>query len=235
MRLSKRTTFIATGGFTLVELMLAMAVGTIVMAAVMGSFASQHRSYLAQNDVIAMQQNARVAMDLLIRDIRSAGFDPENRGAGITVAAANSLTFTRENDTNTGLETIAYSLYDAYATVPANDGLVDDLARQITDAGGASAGRQAVAEDISQLAFRYLDSNGEITANLANIRSIQVSMLVTPSKPEPDLKIFNNLTYTSTYTSPSGVVDPPINWGPFNDNLRRRLYVTTIQCRNLGL
>ena len=219
------------------ELMLAMAVGTIVMAAVMGSFASQHRSYLAQNDVIAMQQNARVAMDLLIRDIRSAGFDPENRGAGITVAAANSLTFTRENDTNTGLETIAYSLFDAYAAVAANDGLVDDLARQIVPIPPPPIppNPEAVAEDISQLAFRYLDSNGEITANLANIRSIQVSMLVTPSKPEPDLKIFNNLTYTSTYTSPSGVVDPPINWGPFNDNLRRRLYVTTIQCRNLGL
>ena len=53
-----------------------------------------------------------------------------------------------------------------------NDGLVDDLALKITNSGGGSAGSQAVAENISQLEFRYLDSNGEITATLGDIRSI---------------------------------------------------------------
>ncbi|MBV5327055.1 MAG: prepilin-type N-terminal cleavage/methylation domain-containing protein [Chlorobium sp.] len=214
-------------GFTLVELMIAVAVGGIVMAAVMTSFLSQHRSYLAQDEVVEMQQNARVAMDMLTRDIRSAGFDPNNLGAGITTATPNNLIFTREDDlAANGLETVNYSLFDAFTfTVPpSNDGLVDDLALQVTSALGASAGRQVVAENIEQLEFRYLDEDGNVTANLADIRAIQISILAVARNPD------QNFTNTMTYTTASGAV-----WDPVDDNLRRRLLITTVQCRNLGL
>lgn len=214
-------------GFTLVELMIAMAIGALVMASVMTSFLSQHRSYLAQDDVVEMQQNARVAMDMLTRDIRSAGYDPNNIGAGITTAGANNLVFTREDDLATnGLQTIFYSLYDAFATAtpPANDGLVDDLAVKMTNALGGSAGRQAVAENISKLEFHYLDKDELVTADLGKIRSIQISLLATAGNPD------QNFTNTMTYTTASGAT-----WGPFNDKLRRRLFITTINCRNIGL
>ena len=83
----------------------------------MTSFLSQHRSYLAQDDVVEMQQNGRVAMDMLTRDIRSAGYDPNGLDAAITAAGANNLVFTREDDAAAnGLETLSYSLYDAFTT-----------------------------------------------------------------------------------------------------------------------
>jgi len=214
-------------GFTVVELMIAIAVGGIVMGAVMTSFLSQHRSYLAQDEVVEMQQNARVAMDMLTRDIRSAGYDPNRLGAGITVAAANNLVFTREDALPAnGLETIAYSLFDAFAAAapPTNDGLVDDLALQVTTAAGTSAGRQVVAENIEQLEFRYLDEDGNVTATLADIRAIQISILAVASRPD------QNFINTMTYTTASGAI-----WDPVDDNLRRRLLITTVQCRNLGL
>ncbi len=221
-------------GFTLVELMIAMAVGGIVMGAVMTSFLSQHRSYLAQDEVVEMQQNARVAMDMLTRDIRSAGYDPNDLGAAIVTAGANNLVFTREDDlAANGLETIAYSLFDAFASAvpPTNDGLVDDLALQITTAAGTSGGRQVVAENISQLEFRYLDEDGNVTANLADIRSIQISILAVAGRPD------QNFTNTMTYYPASNPTESPLGtkWGPYNDNLRRRLLITTVQCRNLGL
>jgi len=203
-----------------------MAVGGIVMAAVMTSFLSQHKTYLAQDDVVEMQQNARVAMDLLVRDIRSAGFDPNTLGAGITAAGANNLTFTREDDlAANGLETISYSLFDAFAfTVPpSNDGLNDDLALQVTTAAGTSGGRQAVAENISRLEFRYLDAAGVPTAVLANIRSVQVSIMVQTSRAD------TNGPSAQTYTTPSGTV-----WTS-TAGFRSRYLTTTVQCRNLGL
>lgn len=233
-------------GFTLVELMIAMAVGGIVMAAVMTAFLSQHRSYIAQDEVVEMQQNARVAMDMLVRDIRSAGYDPNGLGAGITAIGNGTeldpddntkrlpLQFTRDNGAGV-LETIAYSLYDAYenAAPPGNDGLVDDLGR---NEGG---GRQAVAENISQLEFLYLDANGAPTAVLNDIRSIQISILAVASRPDqnftntmvycPASNPFNPLTGLCTNPAPATI------WGPYNDNLRRRLLTTTVQCRNLGL
>jgi len=217
-------------GFTLVELMIACAIGSIVMGGALIFFNSQNRYYVSQNEVVVMQQNAKIAMDMITRDIRSAGYDPNNLGAGITVAGLNTLSFTREDDLPAnGLETLTYSLFDAFATTapPGNDGLVDDLALQITLAGGGSAGRQVVAENISRLEFRYLDKDGIVTADLADIRSIQVSILAVVNYHNSfDDIFFNNMTYTSA----SGTV-----WGPFNDSLRRRLLITTIQCRNLGL
>lgn len=213
-------------GFTLVEMMIATAIGGIVMAAVMTAFLSQHRTYLAQDDVVEMQQNARVAMDMLVRDIRSVGYDPNKLGAGITVAGANNLIFTREDDLATnGLETISYSLFDAFAstTPPSNDGLVDDLALEITTAAGTSGGRQVVAENISRLEFRYLDDAGVPTTVVGDIRSIQVSILVQTSRAD------TNGPSVQTYTTPSG-----IGWTS-TAGVRSRYLTTTVKCRNLGL
>lgn len=218
-------------GFTLIELMISMAVGGIVMAAVMTSFFSQHETYLAQDEVVEMQQNARIAMDMLAHDIRTIGYDPDNRGAALTTSGidangtASTLTFTRDDETG-GLETIEYSLYDAFAstTPPKNDGNVDDLALKITDKSGVSGGRQPIAENINQLEFRYLDEDGNPTSTLTKVRSIQISMLVQSShwatkSPPP----------SRNYTTPAGVT-----WS--SDNGYRSLFLTsTIYCRNLGL
>lgn len=219
-------------GFTLVELMIAMALGAIVAAAVLTSFLSQNRSYLAQDDMVEMQQNGRSALDMLTRDLRSAGFDPNNLGAAVTVATANTITFTREDDLLVnGLETVTYSLFDAYAldVPPSNDGLVDDLARQVIPAilPVPLPAADVIAENISQLEFRYLDSDGNLLPapiDLDEIRAIQISLLAVAENPD------RSFTGATTYTAASGAV-----WGPFNDNLRRRLMITTVQCRNLGL
>lgn len=214
-------------GFTLVELMIAIAVGGIVMAAVMTSFLSQHNNYLAQDQVVELQQNSRVAMDMLVRDIRSSGYDPNNLGAGIVTAGANNLVFTREDDlAANGLETISYSLFDAFASAapPSNDGLTDDLALQVTTAAGTSAGRQVVAENISQLEFRYLDEDGSVTATLNNIRSIQVSIMVQAAHPDTKTN-----PPVRSYQTPSGAT-----WTS-TPGFRSVYFTTTVQCRNLGL
>jgi len=218
-------------GFTLIELMIAMTVGGIVMAAVMTSFFSQHETYLAQDEVVEMQQNARIAMDMLARDIRTIGYDPDSLGAALTTSGidangtASTLTFTRDDETG-GLETIEYSLYDAFvsATPPKNDGKVDDLALQVTDKFGNSGGRQPIAENISQLEFRYLDENGNPTSTLAKVQSIQVSLLVQSSNGAT-----NSPPPSRSYTTPAGVT-----WSS-DDGYRSLFLTSTIYCRNLGL
>lgn len=218
----------STAGFTLVELMVALAVGSIVMAGVMTAFLAQNNTYLAQGQVVEMQQNARVALDMLELDIRSAGNDPNNLGAGITTVGidpvtgvASTLTFTREAGDPAppgNLETISYSLVDAFVTEGRNDGVVDDLGRN--EGGGA----QPVAENISRLEFRYLDENGNPTAVLNNIRSIQVSILVQSARPEVQSNPGRDI-----YTTPSGALwqAPAGFWNVY--------LTTTVYCRNLGL
>ncbi len=49
-------------GFTLVELLVAMAISTMVMAAIYSTYHVQLRSHITQQTVVEMQQNARAAM-----------------------------------------------------------------------------------------------------------------------------------------------------------------------------
>jgi type IV pilus assembly protein PilW len=79
-------------GFTLIELLVAMGLGLVVLGAVLKVFVSQNRTNAAQQEVAYAQQNVRAAMDLMTREIRNAGYDPEdNRFEAIKTATSNSI------------------------------------------------------------------------------------------------------------------------------------------------
>lgn len=60
-------------GFTLVELLVAMAISMFVLAAVLSIFNSSSLSYNVQEDIAAVQQDVRVGKMFIERDIRMAG------------------------------------------------------------------------------------------------------------------------------------------------------------------
>jgi prepilin-type N-terminal cleavage/methylation domain-containing protein len=60
-------------GLTLIELMVALALSFIVVGAVYRAFTSQQRTYTIQDQVAEAQQSARVAMNILMRDLMMAG------------------------------------------------------------------------------------------------------------------------------------------------------------------
>ena len=60
-------------GFTLIELMITVAMSTLVGVLIYTVFIEQSRAYRVQADMSAMQQNLRVAMELLTRDVATAG------------------------------------------------------------------------------------------------------------------------------------------------------------------
>jgi prepilin-type N-terminal cleavage/methylation domain-containing protein len=61
-------------GLTLIELLIAMAISAILIAAIYRTFIGQHKVYTAQEQVVDMQQNVRVAINRMMREIRMAGF-----------------------------------------------------------------------------------------------------------------------------------------------------------------
>lgn len=60
-------------GFTLIELMVAMLLGLIVIAGVASVFLANLRSYHTNEALGDVQSNARIAFELMARDIRQAG------------------------------------------------------------------------------------------------------------------------------------------------------------------
>lgn len=61
-------------GFTVIELLVAVALGLVVLAGLFRTFKVQHDSYIIQDQVSAMQQNLRAAMHFITRDLQMAGY-----------------------------------------------------------------------------------------------------------------------------------------------------------------
>ncbi len=219
-------------GFTLVEVMIALLISGIVMASVYSAFQSQQDSYLAQDQVAEIQQNIRVGKDMMLREIRMAGYDPtQNANAGVTMATISQFGFTQdldedENVTTVPSETVTFKLNsDSNGDGIVDGGGVSTIGRKT----GAGVVFQPVAENIQSIEFYYFLSNAAPTstptvAQRENIHSVQISIL---ARAENTDKRFIN---TQSYATPSGQI-----WGPFNDNYRRRFMVFQVNCRNMGL
>lgn len=61
-------------GFTLIELMIAVLVSTIISSALFGLFKVQSRQLMHQDQQMSMHQNLRFAADILSRSARMAGY-----------------------------------------------------------------------------------------------------------------------------------------------------------------
>ena len=64
----------ANGGFSLVELMLALALGLVVVTGIVQLFVGNSQTYSVLNGQARMQENARFAMEFIARTARSAGY-----------------------------------------------------------------------------------------------------------------------------------------------------------------
>ena len=143
------------GGFSLVEVMIGLAIAGVVSLAMFSAFISQNQSYIAQEQVVAMQQNLRAAFTVLERDLRMAGFVGDGGAtAGIAEAGEGRLRLTYDlgNGTPSGnpdgdvLDNGEHITYGVYSS-----GGVNKLGRKVLAGGNY----QPVAENISALGFAY--------------------------------------------------------------------------------
>lgn len=61
-------------GITLIELLVALSVSGVLVAGVYKTFVSQQHTYSVQDQLVDMQQNVRLAINRMTREIRMAGF-----------------------------------------------------------------------------------------------------------------------------------------------------------------
>jgi prepilin-type N-terminal cleavage/methylation domain-containing protein len=65
---------VSTAGFTTIELMVALGIMAVVTVQVLAVMTSQQQTYYSQKRVIEVQQDARLISDMMVRDVRMAGF-----------------------------------------------------------------------------------------------------------------------------------------------------------------
>src|SRR3972149_7790428 len=73
-------------GITLIELLVALVISAITIAGIYRMFISQGRAYTVQDQVVEVQQNIRMAMEILSRDLRMTGFDDDNDNSDVLIA-----------------------------------------------------------------------------------------------------------------------------------------------------
>jgi type IV pilus assembly protein PilW len=223
-------------GFTMIELMIAMVVSLLALAAIYSTFLAQHRSYQVQSETADMQQNIRAAVYYMQREIRMAGSDPFKAGGiGIQTADSNRIIFTE--DINGGA---ANTVPDGFTTGDGENITYrlsgTDLIRNDANSG---LGDQIVARNIDAINFVYLDDssppnvlntgslpNSVPAANMGQIRSVEITIVAGTDHP----LLYGNKNFNS-YVNQQGTQI----LAPKNDNVSRRRLTTLIHCRNLGL
>ena len=207
-------------GFTLIELMVALALTSIIMAGIMAAYISQLKAHVTQQTIVEMQQNLRSAMQNMEKEIRMAGYDDPNKTsvAGLTTVLANTFGFTMDlnddGDVGDSNETVIY-------TLAANASGTQCLMR---NTGG---GNQPIAENIEALNFVYLDRFRVPTNVAMDVRSVQITIVAKSSKVNPGF--FNIQTDNQVYMNQQGAIVLPA----MNDTFRRMAVTTDIKCRNL--
>ena len=184
-----RTT--ARGGFTLPELLVAMAGAGLVLAGLVTFLVAGQQSFLVGANQIEAQQNVRIAIARLTDEIRGAGNGRPPRSPGDdppppprppAIAAGQTATsFTVQNDWN-GNGTI-----DQGVVVTVNGSLRGE---QVTYsfAGGQLLRRESAVDNAAQpivggiqgLVVTYLDASGTETATPEYICSVVVTVQTRP-------------------------------------------------------
>jgi type IV pilus assembly protein PilW len=75
------------GGFTLIEVMVGMVIAVIVAAAAFTILTTTSKSLRANEQIVDTQQNIRLAMEILARDVKMAGFG----NPGVTIGNCTNV------------------------------------------------------------------------------------------------------------------------------------------------
>jgi type IV pilus assembly protein PilW len=93
------------------------------------AYRSQLKTYMIQKQTAEMQQNIRAGLDIMVREIRMAGYDPLGTAdAGILTASANSIEFTMDigGGDSDGIDNDGDGLADENTKNQEKDGLDND-------------------------------------------------------------------------------------------------------------
>lgn len=217
-------------GFTLIEMMVALAVGGIVTAGIYGTFVQQREVYTLQSQIVDMQQNARLGMELMVGELRMAGFNPTGeatvgfRSGIVNFTGPHSIRFAvdltddscagePDGDSRDCNENITYRLYDSRG-----DGDLD-LGRR-SRGGDDSSEIQPVIENVRSLNFCYF-------------------LAAAPDGPcvtSPTLEQLPEIRFVQiTLTTQTAAADPHYRHPQHHNGYRTFTLTSMVKVRNLGL
>ena len=143
-------------GFTMVELLVAMAASLILMTAVVSMYTVLTRSYATETARAGAQQDLRAGLALMCQDIQHAGLDPlGTAGGGFMVSNSSDIEFIADMD------------YDGALTVGNNERVRyflngNQLVQRLDDDNTTDT---ILLDNVTNLNFNYLSNDGGATTS----------------------------------------------------------------------
>ena len=163
---------VKSAGFTLIEVLMCIAILSIVFGTVYRSFDIFNRSYTTENVKAGVQQKTRIGIDLMARDIRLAGLDPlGSANAGFISGGTNtsSIQFSADHnydgDLDDPFENITYAING-------------NVLEQTSDLGSGSFAA-TLLDNVTDLTFTYLDATDTTMAEpiqVGEVRTVLISL-----------------------------------------------------------
>ena len=183
-------------GITIAELLVTAAVIGLIMAGLLSLLLSGQQSYLTGANRAEAQQNARLVLNQMVQEIRTAGFDPRNTQSFPAVTALASGTgFVLKNDWNGNgmIDTSSTSTVDGttHGEQITYTFAGSSLTRQET---GIDSSAVTVTAAINSVTIQYLDADDVAVASPSGANASLIRTVVL------------NIT-TNSDTSSSGTVN----------------------------
>jgi len=183
-------------GFTLAEMLVVCAIVGLVMASLLGLVMSGQQAYWFGTTQVDAQQTVRVALEQMVREIRQAGYYPQNPDTNpVTCSAAPCYNFAAIGSGPTASSLTLQYDWNGDGTSAAS-GKVNDPIQCATGTAcrgervtysfssgtltrqevGVDTIPQTIASGITSLAFSYLAEDGTTTTTPADMRTVVVTV-----------------------------------------------------------
>ncbi|MFQ5741318.1 MAG: PilW family protein [Acidobacteriota bacterium] len=204
-------------GFSLVEALI----GTLIIAVVGGGiflcFSQGQETFEAQHDLRESGQQARIAMDQLIRSIRQAGNDPFDflKAGGIPPVQIMGTNQIQINSDITG--SVASTTGNPKESTGDPDGALSSLYEQIVfryDSIGRQLfvdvgdGEQLLVDNVTTFDLNYFDLSGNPTTDSNALARVNIRMIVGTGRPDRQTGENRDLTLDSNVFLRAKSYDP---------------------------
>lgn len=175
-------------GATLVELMLAMVIAIMIVGAGFTVLYATDQATRTNDQIVDMQQNARMAMELIARDVRAAGFGMGGQVGGCVTSGIPAPIVPIDNNPagpDTGPDSISLVVPVTSTAVPAWT-LANPVGpgfSQLTLQTGAMAGMTSAGFSVTALPTAQISINGAMTATVSAVAGDTLTLSSTVSAP----------------------------------------------------
>jgi type IV pilus assembly protein PilW len=128
------------GGFSLIELMVALTLGLIIIGGVLSIFATNQQAFKTNDALGRLQENARISFELMAREVRQAGGNLCGTPLLVNVLKTTDWTTNWDNGALIGVDSTATSTIVATGTATAERVAGTDAIQVLGSGLGYSAG-----------------------------------------------------------------------------------------------